>query len=199
MSRFRRHQGLEKEKTARGAEEVSMKKFSFVRVSVGAALVVSASFIAACDHTVEPLTQGKSDPEASEVYSPPNVGAASGPWSRCTFDGPAGPFPSLCPDPASKGCDSSSLDRSYQLEDGSTACVVATVCTYACKAADDCPAPPSGTVVPVCNRSEECVLPCSQNSECPDGMICFNDGYVDDRIAGSCQWTYTCSDSGSDD
>jgi hypothetical protein len=58
-------------------------------------------------------------------------------------------------------------------------------CGTPCEDDDECPLPPSGTAVPVCSPIVfDCVLSCSDDLECPEGMVCF----VSEAGADRCAW-----------
>jgi hypothetical protein len=51
--------------------------------------------------------------------------------------------------------------------------IVAQLCSPTCRTTDDCPAPDTGTALPVCRASDNCLLDCSGGLACPDGMECL--------------------------
>lgn len=79
-------------------------------------------------------------------------------YSRCTNDAPT----TTCPQ--GEVC--------LQSEDGSA------VCAQSCETTSECPPAPSGSAVPQCVLA--CLLRCSSDESCPEGMIC------DD--VSSCVW-----------
>jgi hypothetical protein len=174
-----------------------MKWLTPARVGAAATFAFFATLAAACDHAVAPLSDPDSDPEAKAQFSPPGTGATSGPWSKCTYSQEEGSLgaegiPDICPDPAGKGCGGFS-SMIVDLDDGNRVCVLANFCYYTCDHDADCPAPESGSSTPVCRG--QCYLPCTATSQCPDGMLCYDDGGIENGVAAHCQWTFPCPDS----
>ena len=49
----------------------------------------------------------------------------------------------------------------------------AAVCMLPCDAGE-CPAPDDGLAIPVCTMSDDCMLSCAGQSDCPRGMACYS-------------------------
>ena len=50
-------------------------------------------------------------------------------------------------------------------------------CTHSCEKTSDCPVPITGDAAPTCTR-DKCVMPCDENTVCPDGFICANNSEI---------------------
>jgi len=62
-----------------------------------------------------------------------------------------------------------------------------SVCTHPCERSDQCPQPSSGDAVAVCAGQDfdQCLLDCSDDATCPDGMECLEIG---DAEFFRCAW-----------
>ncbi len=127
-------------------------------------------------------------PPPSKPTEPVGVADESDPWGACVVNDTQsdGEFPGTC---SSTGgvCEGTS-EIGYDSGPGGDYPFgnFWVTCQHACEEDSDCPVPGTGTAEPECGIVG-CQLPCDDNTTCPDGFFCFDDGgYADDGSRDYC-------------